>query len=178
MGMPREPKATVRFVDQYFAYYRDVFPEVRSFEPFTSLHLGLIAELPRKTLPAIARAVGVDDAQTLHHFLTGRPPPGRHGSSPGQLRNLYTKTDSRRSEQWCLWQCRRKKPQCQQRLRRMRQLASGLTPRPRLVGAEDHAMALLAGVVRQAHTSLATAPQLAVEGAGNLSLYPVTTNYC
>jgi SRSO17 transposase len=79
MGMPREPKATVRFVDQYFAYYRDVFPEVRSFEPFTSLHLGLIAELPRKTLPAIARAIGVDDAQALHHFLTGRPPPGRHG---------------------------------------------------------------------------------------------------
>jgi hypothetical protein len=31
MSMPREPKATVRFVDQYCPYYRDVFPEVRSF---------------------------------------------------------------------------------------------------------------------------------------------------
>jgi hypothetical protein len=32
MSVPREPKATVSFVDQYCAYYRDVFPEVRSFE--------------------------------------------------------------------------------------------------------------------------------------------------
>ena len=73
MSIPREPKATVRFVDQYCAYYRDVFPEVRSFEHFTALHLGLIAELPRKTLPAIARTVGIDDAQSLHHFLTQSP---------------------------------------------------------------------------------------------------------
>lgn len=73
MSMPRAPKATVGFVDQYCAYYRDGFPEVRSFESFTALHLGLIAELPRKTLPAIARTVGVDDAQALHHFLTQSP---------------------------------------------------------------------------------------------------------
>ena len=73
MSMPRAPKATVGFVDQYCAYYRDVFPEVRSFEYFTALPLGLIAELPRKTLPTVARAVGVDDAQALHHFLTCSP---------------------------------------------------------------------------------------------------------
>ena len=69
MCMPRAPKSTVGFVDQHCAYYRDVFPEVRSFEYFTALHLGLLAELPRKTLPAIARAVGVDDAQAFHHFF-------------------------------------------------------------------------------------------------------------
>ena len=62
MSVPREPKATVSFVDQYCAYYRAVLPEVRSFDQFTALHLGMIAELPRKTLPAIARAVGVEDA--------------------------------------------------------------------------------------------------------------------
>ena len=73
MSVPREPKPTVSFVDQYCAYYRDVFPEVRSFEYFTALHLGMIAALPRKTLPAIARAVGVDDAQSFHHFLTQSP---------------------------------------------------------------------------------------------------------
>jgi SRSO17 transposase len=73
MSVPREPKATISFVDQYCAYYRAVLPEVRSFEQFTALHLGMIAELPRKTLPAIARAVGVDDAQSLHHFLTRSP---------------------------------------------------------------------------------------------------------
>src|SRR5262245_1033652 len=73
MSMPRAPKSTVGFVDQYCAYYRAVFPEVRSFEYFTALHLGLIAELPRKTLPAIAHTVGVDDAQSFHHFLTQSP---------------------------------------------------------------------------------------------------------
>jgi SRSO17 transposase len=73
MSMPRAPKATVSFVDQYCAHYRTLFTDVRSFEQFTALHLGLIAELPRKTLPAIARAVGVNDAQPLHHFLAHAP---------------------------------------------------------------------------------------------------------
>ena len=73
MSLPRAPKTTVRFVDQYCAYYRDVFPEVRSFEQFTALHLGLLTDIPRKTLPAIARAVGVEDAQSFHHFLTTSP---------------------------------------------------------------------------------------------------------
>jgi len=73
MSMPRAPKATVGFVDQYCASYRALFPEVRSVAYFTALHLGLIAELPRKTLPAIARAVGGNDAQAFHHFLTCSP---------------------------------------------------------------------------------------------------------
>jgi SRSO17 transposase len=73
MSLPRAPKTTVGFVDQYWAYYHDGFPEVRSFEQFTALHLGLITDIPRKTLPAIARAVGVADAQALHHFLTQSP---------------------------------------------------------------------------------------------------------
>jgi hypothetical protein len=42
-------------------------------ETCTPLHLGLIAELPRKTLPAIARAVSLDDAQPLHPFLAHSP---------------------------------------------------------------------------------------------------------
>jgi hypothetical protein len=40
MSMPRAPTSTVGFVDQYCAYDRDVFPEVRSFEYCTALHLG------------------------------------------------------------------------------------------------------------------------------------------
>ena len=51
MSMPRDPKAAVGFVDQYCAYYRELFADVRSFAQFTALHVGLIAELPRKTLP-------------------------------------------------------------------------------------------------------------------------------
>lgn len=73
MSVPREPTATVHFVDQYCAYYRDLFPDVRSFEYFKYLHLGLIAELPRKSLPAMARAVGLDNEQPLHHFLANSP---------------------------------------------------------------------------------------------------------
>jgi SRSO17 transposase len=63
MSLPRAPKTTVGFVDQYCAPDQEVFPEVRSFEPCKFLHLGLLAELPRKTLPAIARVVGLEDEQ-------------------------------------------------------------------------------------------------------------------
>ena len=73
MSVPRAPKPTVGFVDQYCAYYHEVFPEVGSVEQFKYLHLGLIAELPRKTLPAIARVVGLEDEQSLHHFLANSP---------------------------------------------------------------------------------------------------------
>ena len=73
MSMPRAPKPTVGFIDQYCAYYRNVFPEVRSFEQFTALHGGMLTDIPRKTLPAIARTVGVEDAQSFHHFLTCSP---------------------------------------------------------------------------------------------------------
>ena len=49
------------------------FGEVRSFEAFKQLHLGLISEVKRKTLPAIATVAGLDNAQSLHHFLTESP---------------------------------------------------------------------------------------------------------
>jgi SRSO17 transposase len=41
---------------------------VRHFEQFTQLHLGLLAETKRKSLPRIAKAVQADH-QALHHFL-------------------------------------------------------------------------------------------------------------
>ena len=49
------------------------FGEVRSFEAFKQLHLGLISEAKRKSLPAIAQVAGLDNAQSLHHFLTESP---------------------------------------------------------------------------------------------------------
>lgn len=54
-------------------WYQAVFPEVRSFEAFKQLHLGLISEVKRKTLSAIANVSGLDNAQSLHHFLTESP---------------------------------------------------------------------------------------------------------
>jgi SRSO17 transposase len=73
MSVPRAPKATVGFVDQYCACYQEIFPEVRSYEQLKYLHLGLMAGIPRKTLPAIARAVGLEDEQSWHHFLANSP---------------------------------------------------------------------------------------------------------
>jgi len=73
MVEPRLPQSTVRFVDNYCRVYQHLFSDVRSFEAFTSLHLGLVAPLPRKSLPAIAKAVGLPNDQVLHHFLTHSP---------------------------------------------------------------------------------------------------------
>jgi SRSO17 transposase len=67
------PKPTVKFVDEYCAVYQNLFPEVRSFESFRNLHLGMVSEIKRKTLPAIAKAVGLENHQSLHHFLSESP---------------------------------------------------------------------------------------------------------
>jgi SRSO17 transposase len=65
----REAKETVKFVDEYCEQYRELFTDVRSFEYFKELHIGLIGEVPRKSLPAIAKVVGEEDSQGLHHFV-------------------------------------------------------------------------------------------------------------
>jgi SRSO17 transposase len=53
--------------------YKDLFPEVRSYEYFKYLHLGIISGIKRKSLPEIAKAVGLKSAQALHHFLGKSP---------------------------------------------------------------------------------------------------------
>lgn len=68
MTKPREPRQTVAFVDDYCAHYRAVFQNVRHFEQFTHLELGLLAEPKRKSLPRLARTAKADQ-QALHHFL-------------------------------------------------------------------------------------------------------------
>ena len=72
MTKARQATATVTFVDEYGERYQDLFPDVRSFEQFKYLLLGLLSEIKRKTLPAIAKAVGAD-AQALHHLLAYAP---------------------------------------------------------------------------------------------------------
>jgi len=69
----REPASTIKFVDDYCQWYRTLFPEVRSFEAFKYLHVGMISDIKRKTLPAIARVVGLSNEQDLLHFLTELP---------------------------------------------------------------------------------------------------------
>lgn len=73
MTDPRPPRVTVSFVDSYCALYKQMFSEVRSYESFRDLHLGMISDIKRKTLPEIAAVVGRENHQGLHHFLTQSP---------------------------------------------------------------------------------------------------------
>jgi SRSO17 transposase len=70
---PKAPRSTVGFVDEYCQLFAGLFPQVHSYEAFKLLHLGMISEIKRKSLPAIARAVGLENHQNLHHFLTESP---------------------------------------------------------------------------------------------------------
>ncbi len=51
MVKPRPARKTVKFVDEYCETYRNFFPEVRSFDYFKYLHLGMISDIKRKTNP-------------------------------------------------------------------------------------------------------------------------------
>jgi SRSO17 transposase len=73
MVEPRVAVETVSFVDNYCAAYEHLFATARSYEAFKFLHLGMISEIPRKTLPAIAKVVGLPNDQVVHHFLTESP---------------------------------------------------------------------------------------------------------
>jgi SRSO17 transposase len=69
MVEPRQPRATVEFVDEYCQTYQNLFGDVRNYEYLKFLHIGMMSELPRKSLPQIARIVGLKDGQGLHHLL-------------------------------------------------------------------------------------------------------------
>jgi SRSO17 transposase len=67
--LARDAHATVAIIDEYCAEYKELFKEVRNYECFKYLHLGIISTLKRKSLPEIAKVVSINSAQSLHHFL-------------------------------------------------------------------------------------------------------------
>ena len=73
MDKPRSARPTIKFIDEYCACYINLFSDVRSFEAFKYLHIGCVSQLKRKSLPEIAKIVGLDNQQGLHHFLTKSP---------------------------------------------------------------------------------------------------------
>ena len=73
MSKARQAIPTVTFVDEYCRLYQDLFPDVRSFEHFKCLHVGMLSDIKRKTLPAIAKVAGDLDPQALHHFVAKAP---------------------------------------------------------------------------------------------------------
>lgn len=71
--LARDAHPTAPVIDEYCAEYKDLFKEVRSYECFKYLHLGIISSIKRKSLPEIAKTVGVISAQSLHHFMANSP---------------------------------------------------------------------------------------------------------
>ena len=71
--LARDAHSTVCVIDEYCDEYKDLFKEVRNYECFKYLHLGIISPIKRKSLPEIAKVVGINSAQSLHHFISNSP---------------------------------------------------------------------------------------------------------
>ncbi|WP_144868783.1 IS701 family transposase [Hyella patelloides] len=71
--LKRDARPTVSIIDQYCSAYNDLFSDVRSYECFKYLHQGIVSPIKRKSLPEIAKVVGVSSPQSLHHFLANSP---------------------------------------------------------------------------------------------------------
>ncbi|WP_218080023.1 IS701 family transposase [Anthocerotibacter panamensis] len=68
-----QPILDANVVNEYCSIYQDIFSDIRNYEHFKYLHLGLISGIPKKSLPAIAETVGLGNGQSLHHFLVNTP---------------------------------------------------------------------------------------------------------
>ncbi len=53
--------------------YKNLFSEVRSYEAFKNIQIGMLLEIKPKMLPELAKVVGLKNEQRLHHFLTYSP---------------------------------------------------------------------------------------------------------
>ena len=71
--LKRDARPTVSIIDRYCSAYNDLFSDVRSYECFKYLHQGIVSPIKRKSLPEIAKVVGVSSPQSLHHFLANSP---------------------------------------------------------------------------------------------------------
>jgi SRSO17 transposase len=71
--LKRDARPTVSIIDQYCSAYNDLFSEVRSYECFKYLHQGIVSSIKKKSLPEIAKVVGINSSQSLHHFLANSP---------------------------------------------------------------------------------------------------------
>src|SRR5258708_35609410 len=100
MTQARPAAPTVTFIDEYCQLYQDVFPDVRSFEHFKQVQIGMLAEIKRKTLPAIAHAVRGGDPQALHHMVASAPRPG--GTAKGEAAQV-AQTSTRREDIYPLY---------------------------------------------------------------------------
>lgn len=73
MVKPRPARPTVQFVDTYCELYRDLFVEVRAYESFKYLQLGLISDLKRKSLPARSQDCRIEKCSRITSFYQPIP---------------------------------------------------------------------------------------------------------
>ncbi|MGB0563042.1 MAG: transposase, partial [Spirulinaceae cyanobacterium] len=69
MTLAREAKPSPTLIEEYCKQYRKLFSDVRNYEAFRDIHIGMLSNEKRKSLPAIAKIVGLKNHQGLHHFL-------------------------------------------------------------------------------------------------------------
>lgn len=70
MVAPKKDEPTLPIIDEYCQNYRNLFSDVRSYQEFKDIHIGMLSGIPRKTLPKIAEVTGLKNSQGLHNFLT------------------------------------------------------------------------------------------------------------
>ena len=63
--LARDAQPTVSFIDKYCVGYKDLFPEVRSYECFKYLHLGIISGIKRMAFEYV-RLSSVDWTRAKH----------------------------------------------------------------------------------------------------------------
>ena len=66
--LPRDAHPTVAVIDEYCDEYKDLFKEVRNYECFKYLHVGIMSPLKRKSLPEIAKVVSINSASVITSF--------------------------------------------------------------------------------------------------------------
>ncbi len=71
--LARAAQPSIVFIDDCCNSYKNLFAEVRSYECFKWLHLGIISTISRKSLPEISKITGINSAQSLHHFMARSP---------------------------------------------------------------------------------------------------------
>ncbi len=65
MVPPRKPILTYDFLDEYCQIYQDLFKDVRNFEYFKFLHIGILHHHRPKSFDGIAKIVGLQNGQRL-----------------------------------------------------------------------------------------------------------------
>ncbi|NEP54867.1 MAG: hypothetical protein F6K65_41220 [Moorea sp. SIO3C2] len=50
MIAPKQARPTIRFIDEYCDLYQPLFSDVRAFEAFKHLHVGMLSDIKRKSL--------------------------------------------------------------------------------------------------------------------------------